>query len=213
MQPVLAESDREFLLILRQLNSATVPQLCSAMEVTATAVRQRLARLQDWGLVERVTIRHGRGRPHHQYCLSESGKAAFGNNYGELAMLLWSELQKIPNTEVREHVLSQLRSKFVNRMGGHVPENTLDERLNDLQNRLESRGFSVEVERRQDGTTVIREHHCPYHDLAVADPAVCAFEQQVFEQVLGHPLQLIQSCRSGAACCEFQMVSDQEISE
>lgn len=206
MRPALDEGDLEFLQLLQSQGEATVQQLCDAAGVTATAIRQRLSRLQDLNFVVRVTIRSGRGRPHHRYELTDAGRQALGDNYGELAILLWDELRRIADPGVREGVLNRLREQFARRMGSGVTGSTVEQRLTQLGSALSARGFDVQIGNLPGGDVVLREHHCPYHELAVADAGICELEQQVFEQILGSPLQLIQSCRDGASCCEFRLV-------
>ncbi|MEQ8836168.1 MAG: Lrp/AsnC family transcriptional regulator, partial [Lacipirellulaceae bacterium] len=55
---------------LRRNGQATIAELSEALDVTATAVRQRLARLTEAGIIERNSAPAGRGRPTHQYCLT-----------------------------------------------------------------------------------------------------------------------------------------------
>lgn len=202
MKSTLEHDDEQFLLSLQRLGNVTVQDLCSAAGVTATAVRMRLGRLQSLGLVDRQTIRTGRGRPHHTYCITELGRRHLGDNYSELARVLWSELQTIEDTEVRRRLTDRIREAMVRQYGANVDGAGLSDRFAQLGIELSGRGFSVEV---GDGVNLplLRENHCPYHDLAQQDAGICELEQQVFEQVLGTPLVLTSCCRNGDRCCEF----------
>jgi len=208
MRPALDEGDLQFLQLLHACREATIPELCKAAGVTATAIRQRLTRLQDLACIERITVRAGRGRPYYRYVLSSLGRSALGDNYAELAFLMWEEIQQIDNQEVRQQLIERLRTRFVKRFGAQVTGSTLEHRLEQLKAGLIQRGFRVEPAGQVGGELTIRESHCPYHDLAQADASICEFEQQVFETILGTPLELIQSCRTGANCCEFRVVSE-----
>ena len=70
-------SDARLLDLLRERGPLNVAGIGAACGVTATAVRQRLTRLIEQGLVERVVHRRDRGRPEHRYSLTE--KAATSN--------------------------------------------------------------------------------------------------------------------------------------
>jgi len=204
MRLALDEGDRAFLRELHRLRAANVQELCRALGVTATAVRQRLVRLQGVGLIDRALVRSGRGRPHHRYVLTDLGLNELGDNYAELAALLWDELQQIDEPTVRNRVLGRMQQRLVQRYGGGVQGRTVTQRLEQLGQALAERGFPVEVDRSH-SMPVLRERHCPYHDLAVADSAICTLEQGVYEQIVGVPLVLTQCCRNGDACCEFQV--------
>src|SRR6476660_744256 len=101
MKTALENADREFLERMRRLGTVTVTQLCDELGVTATAVRQRLARLQAMNFIARETVRSGRGRPHHCYKLTENGLRQLGDNYAELAVILWRELSRIEDRQIR----------------------------------------------------------------------------------------------------------------
>lgn len=203
MRSALDDGDLAFLRELHRLGGANVHDLCAALKVTATAVRQRLVRLQRQGLIDRTAVRTGRGRPHHSYVLTDAGQRELGDNYTELALLLWDELQQIEEPMVRERVLGRMQDRMVQHYGGRLTARTLGQRMDQLRGTLEERGFAVEVGV-SDDLPVLRERHCPYHDLAAMDDAICHLEQKVFEQVLGSPLVLAQCCRNGDECCEFR---------
>ncbi len=203
-RPVMDNGDEAVLLQLQRDGDATIQALCMATGVTETAVRQRLKRLQDLGFVQRATVRAERGRPHHTYQLTPAGVHSLGDNYGELAQLLWDELQQIEELEVRSRVMARIEAQLAARYATRVTGRTIAERMQELRVVLSERGFRVEVTE-DSGLPILREQHCPYHELATADAQVCQMEQRVFEQVLGTPLHLAKSCREGHGCCEFQV--------
>ena len=227
MKPALEPDDEQFLLSLQRAGGGTVQELCDTAGVTATAVRLRLGRLQTLGLIERQTIRNGRGRPHHTYQITELGRRRLGDNYSELALLLWSELQTIDEVDVRQRVTGRIRDAMVQRYGANVRGTVLSDRFAQLGVALSDRGFSVEVDSRPVDSEhvdsvevdsseaglpsvgsrkvlpILRENHCPYLELAQQDSGICELEQQVFERVLGVPLTLASCCRDGGNCCEF----------
>jgi predicted ArsR family transcriptional regulator len=129
-----------------------------------------------------------------------------GDNYAELALLLWDELHGIEEASIRERVANRVRDVLVRRYGNAVQGGSLNERFGELKSALAERGFRVEVET-QGLFPVLRETNCPYHELAQRDSGICELEQQVFEQVLGTPLKLVSCCRDGHGCCEFHPVA------
>lgn len=202
MKSRLDPNDREFLDQLHRLGGATIQEMCAAFGVTATAVRQRLARLQPLGLVSRETVRAGRGRPHHIYRLTDAGQRELGDNYADLAMILWSQLQTIEEPALRSRLLEGVQQALVHRYGPAVRGGSLDERLQQLRRALAERGFDVEVDS-SSGLPILRENNCPYLELASSDPTICELEQAVFRKVLGADVKLAQCCLEGHSCCEF----------
>ncbi len=207
MQTSPQNSDQQFLARLNRLGDSTVQELCDDLGVTATAIRQRLTRLLADGLIERHAVPATRGRPSHVYRVTPTGRRHLGDDYGELAPLLWREVQRIEDEGVRNQLVSRLRESLVNRYGSTSAETPLVERFQQLQQALDRQGFQVEIDQRRQGADllpVLREHSCPYHELAIEDSSICDLEQSVFEVVLGVPVTLTQCCRDGDPCCQFE---------
>lgn len=202
MKLAIDPDDRQFLERLHRMGGGTIQAICAELGVTATAIRQRLMRLQDQDLVIRDLVRSGRGRPHHAYRISETGRRELGENYSELATILWRELKRIEEPEVRSRVLSRVEDALVRSYGTGVGHGSLSERVQQLCGSLASHGFDVEVEGRG-SLPVLRENNCPYLELASSDPSICEFEQSVFHRILGVKMTLTKCCLDGHHCCEF----------
>lgn len=209
MHNVLEHSDGDFLNELHRLGPRTVTEICEAVGVTATAIRQRLTRLQSAGFVVRELVRSGRGRPHYVYRVSDKGLRQLGDNYGDLALILWRELHNIPDPEIRRTVTNRVRDALVARLG-KFHDGPVAERLHQVSEVLLEHGYDVELAR---GTTlpILREKNCPYPELAEQDRGICELEQDVLERVLGTGVRLTQCCLDGHHCCEFQVAGGPEV--
>lgn len=203
MKTVLEHSDSEFLNVLHRLGPVTVPDIGVALGVTATAIRQRLVRLQASAFVARDLVRAGRGRPHYLYRVTDKGLRQLGDNYGDLALILWREIQNIADPVVRRAITSRIRDALVARFG-QVGGATIDERLQNLRDALVGRGYDVEVGE-GNSLPILRENNCPYQELADGDRGICELEQEVFQRVLGADVKLSQCCLDGHHCCEFEV--------
>lgn len=207
MQSNLETQDREFLEELHRMGNSTIQQICNVTGVTATAVRQRLIRLEGRGLVYRQAIREGRGRPHHIYQVTTAALRSLGDNYSDLALILWKELMQIEEDEVRERVMERIKQSLIRQYSANINGRSILDRFMELRQSLNDRGFSVEVGG-SDDLPVLRENNCPYHDLASQDPSICEMEQSVFEEVLGMKIERTQCCMDGHHSCEFVPVSE-----
>ncbi len=203
MTDAVSAADRTLLVRLNRRTRAGVEELCEDLSVTPTAVRQRLSRLSEAGLVDRQAVNVGRGRPRHLYGLTADGRRALGSNYQELADAMWSALADVEDEGVRSFLFGRLQDTLVSRYGGDaVGDGELHDRLAGLRDALEVHGFTVELDE-SGPLPILREHHCPYLDISEDDPQICELEQKVFERVLGTGVTLTQCCRDGDACCEF----------
>ena len=202
MKPALETNDREFLEQLHRLGAVTIQDICDAIGVTATAVRQRLVRLQGAGLVTREIMRAGRGRPRHVYKVTPAGQRELGDNYSDLALTLWRGIQEIEQPEIRATLIERVREALVSHYGGVANGASLDKRLHQLGSALRARGFDVEIDTTK-SLPILREHACPYLELASSDADICRLEQEVFQAILQTDVVLKQRCVDGHTCCEF----------
>lgn len=202
MKTILDQSDTEFLGTLHRLGPKTVQEIGEAVGVTATAIRQRLSRLQGSELIVRELVRAGRGRPHYTYRVTTKGLRQLGDNYGDLALILWREIRAIDDDRVRGQITDRIRDALVARFGP-MDGSTVQEKMRRLREVLLNRGYDVDVVPGQ--LPILRENSCPYQELADEDRAICDLEQEVFQRVLGADVKLSSCCLDGHHCCDFEV--------
>lgn len=204
MSTVAPSSDAELLDLLRSHGAMSVVDLAGQMEVTPTAVRQRLARLMAQGLLQREAVRAGRGRPKHRYQLTPKGLRLTGSNFTDLALALWREIGAIEDLGVRrtllERVIKSLASGYASEMEGK----TTTERMQSLSQILGQRRVPFTVDQEGEGIPILTAHACPYPELAEKDRSICLLEKILFSELLGQDLQLSRCRLDGADSCQFQ---------
>jgi len=195
-------SDEVLLNFLRRHGAARISDLVAETGVTATAVRQRIQRLMAEGLIERHAEKISRGRPNHRYGLTEKGENQSGDNFSDLAVVLWEEIKAMPDPEVRRGLLKRIADRFVAKYRGTVAGRSLGERMESLAGLMQERDIPFEVNT-SEGLPVLSALACPYPDLAKADRGVCTMEKLMLSEVLGENVRL-SACRlDGANCCTF----------
>ncbi|MFN6131095.1 MAG: helix-turn-helix transcriptional regulator [Planctomycetota bacterium] len=197
--------DQLVLDLLRREEGLTVTELTEKLEVTATAVRQRLDRLESAGYLERRKHSHGRGRPTFAYFLTDLGWRQVGVTYTDLAISLWSEVLAIPDSQLRSELIERVSQRMGRAFHAMLPEGTLDDRMRSLANVMLARRIPASFER--DGNIpVLAVHACPYPDLVQRDQdrSLCRLEQQVLSQAIGQQMELSQCKLDGHGCCQFK---------
>lgn len=196
-------SDRMIIDYLRRHSAATIADLVEFCGVTATAVRQRLTRLMDRGLVARHSEIVGRGRPSHRYSLTSAGERTGGNNYDLLARVLWDEIRDIRDPEVRQGLLKRIAERMAEAYRAQIHGQSIPERMAELVTLMAGQDMPFDLNPSTD-LPVITALSCPYPDLAEQDRGVCAMEKMVFSDILGENVKL-SACRlDGAHCCTFE---------
>ena len=199
-------SDRSLLDIIRRHGPLTVNDLAGHLHVTATAIRNRLTRLVGSGMVERKTEHGGRGRPRHVYQASVEAHKKLGQNYADLAAVLWDEMMwTVEDRKLRRLLFGRITDRLADLYRSQVSGDEWEGRLVQLGNLLHGRGIEAEVTRGEGASLpVLKQHSCPYYALAEVDRAVCAMERKMFEKVLGRGLRISQCRLDGHRSCDFE---------
>lgn len=209
-------SDAALVELLRADIAPGVGELAEALGVTATAVRQRLERLMRDGVVAREVVRGAaegqrpRGRPAFVYRLTEKGRRAGGDNFRDLAMVLWREVRGVASPEVRRGLVSRIGAAMADLYRPHVAGATVAERLDGAAGLLRSRDIACSVtpaDAASGRLAVLTSHVCPYPDLAEQDRGICAAERLMLQGLVGAGVRLA-SCRlDGADTCRFEVAA------
>jgi DeoR family transcriptional regulator, suf operon transcriptional repressor len=195
-------SDRAMLDFMRTHGAVTISSFVAEMGVTATAVRQRLARLMTDGLIERRTERKSRGRPNHRYSLTEKGEQSAGTNFTDMAVVLWEEVKSIEDPAVRRGLLKRIADRLVEKYRGKVEGDTLDSRMTALAGLMGEREIPFRVDKNGE-LPVLTALACPYPELAKVDRSVCTMEKLMLSEMLGENVRLSECRLDGASCCTF----------
>ena len=202
-------SDRELLDLIRRRGPLTVVEMADVLGVTATAIRNRLTRLLATGLVERRAEHAGRGRPRHRYQASVEAHKRLGQNYADLAVVLWEEMMRtVEDRKLRRVLFARITDRLAELYRTRVTGEGWEGPAGPVRLRPARPGGRGRGRR---GTTpacpVLRQHSCPYYELAEVDRAICALERKMFEKVLGRGLRLSQCRLDGDRSCDFEAKS------
>ena len=198
-------SDRALLDLIRRHGPLSVGDLVKRLDVTPTAVRNRLTRLVESRMVERKTEQGARGRPRHVYQASAEAQKRLGQNYADLAVALWDELMwTVEDRKLRRALFGRVTDRLAELYRAEVSSEEWEGRLVQLGSLLHGQGVEAEVTRDGASPPVLKQHSCPYHALAEVDRAVCAMERKMFEKVVGHSLRLSQCRLDGHRSCDFE---------
>ncbi len=222
-------SDMPLVELLRTSGPRGVGALATELGVTPTAVRQRLERLLQAGLVVRALAplaeagappagaggaacaaapstprtRRSRGRPAHVFSLSDKGRRTGGENFRDLALVLWHEIRAIADTEVRRGLLGRIGTALAEMVEHEVTGTSPVDRLEGTAELLRRRRVSAEFF--AGDLPVLISHSCPYPDLAECDRGICAAERVMIQHLVGAPVQLTECRLDGGTCCRFSL--------
>lgn len=190
--------------LLKMRSNMTVSQLKDALNISAMGIRQHLTILEEEGLVEHYSERHGRGRPHHLYSLTEDANSLFPTTYANFAVGLMQEVAKFNgagfiNKVFKSRMQSQLQT-YQERLHGK----NLLERVQELANIRDEEGYMAKLEE-NDTDYVLIEHNCPIAAIAQEYPHVCELELALFRKSLGTKVYRIEYLMQGSHRCCYRI--------
>ncbi len=197
-----ATTEADLLNLLADSGPLAISDIGEHLAVTRTAVHERLLRLMGERLVDRELLRGGRGRPGYRYSLSPKARKLSGNNFADLAVVLWHQVLGIEDSRRRQRVIRNIATAFKVLYADAIHGTTLKARLESLRQLLEERHVRCDVETRG-GVPTFTLRDCPYRDLAEVDSTICQIETMLFSQLLGDEVLLSQCRLDGHTCCQF----------
>ncbi len=201
--------DQLVLDLLRREQGLSIQELMDRLEVTATAIRQRIERLEASGLIEKKKRSIGRGRPQFNYFLTDMGWRQAGVTYSELAISLWGAIGELEDAELKKQIVERVAQRMGDSYRTLLPDASIGERMRTLAGVLSTRkvpaSYSCDKE-----LPILEVHACPYPGLVDSDGdrSVCQLEQEALSQALGHEVQLSKCRLDGHGCCQFSPVNN-----
>lgn len=191
----------------------TVAELIDHLGVTATAVRQRIERMLESGLIDREKVSSGRGRPTYSYMLSDEGRRQAAADAGPLTEAMWRSIMSLPDAETRKWLLGQVAQRLGSQYGSQIEDGSLLQRMEDMTRLLGQKRVLAEVS--SDGELpVIDVCACPYPDLTDDDSRreMCQLEEEMLSEALGQPIHLSRCQLDGHDCCQFAPAQETQTS-
>jgi predicted ArsR family transcriptional regulator len=187
------------LVLLRRHGRLSAPRLADLLQLTSVGVRRHLALLERDGLVASTTEKPKRGRPAAVYRLTDAGLETFPRHYDEVAREALAFL-KDRDAGTLAQFLAWRNERLAASYAGRVDGATLAERTDALAEVLNEQGFMAEVEPAEGGLRLC-QHNCTVEHLATELPDLCASEAELFQRLLGTPVEREATIVDGAVRC------------
>ncbi len=204
----MASPTREVILkTLKSKGKCTVNELAEAAEVSPVSVRHHIAALQAEDLVVAEEVKHGVGRPYHQFSLTEKGFELYPSRYFRLTNRLLDEIKDHVSADLVSELFTGVANAMAVQYATQLQGLSLDERLPRLMEMLREEGFDADYERRGD-EVIIRELGCPYVQIGKEHPEVCAVDTRFIATALDVPTERVNCVLDGATHCTFTLKVD-----
>ena len=204
-QPAAPEAnrsrDRILDLLLKSELPMSVQTLGAALGISRNAAHQQVIALEREGLIERDVAIRTKGRPSQGYRLSEAGGATFPRQYALLARQMLDELARVLGPADLKQAMERIGLSLADSLRSSMGEDP-SERLPRIAGLMRQLGYeSAVVEGREDRE--IEAHNCVFHDLAVADPAICEVDLALLRSLSGKKVDHLRCMARGERSCRF----------
>ncbi len=197
------DSRREIILaFLKTRGHATLGEVAAHLEVSKQAALKHLEALDTDGLTAVAHAQsHGRGRPENVYSLTPAAAEHFPHTHRELAGDFVEFLNEEQLRRFFERRAARLEAEYAPRLAGLE----FDERVRELAKLATEHGHMAEVVELPGGGLAIKHCNCPIQDVAVRTPLPCKNEQEMYERLLGAPVERSRWVREAASDCTYQV--------
>ncbi len=206
-------SQERILAYLRRWAGTDVQGFARALGLAPMTIRHHLARLEAAGFVSAVaeSQRASAGRPALRYSLTLEADDLFPKAYDRLARLLLDELAAIDGAEIAGLASEEKQALLLGRLARRAA-GAQRERLDRLAGRERARAAAAILQEESgftdlnegDAALEVFDYNCIYRSaLRLDDDDVCRFHTLYVSELMGVPVQLSASQRSGAEACCF----------
>ena len=201
----IEDADRLLFLIKRR-GPRRAAALAEALGVTHEAVRQRLVRLEEEGLVEAETEPGGRGRPARLWRLTGKAQARFPDTHADLTVALIRSVGEVFGEAGLDRLIQardeRLRADYGRALDG---ADGLGERVRRLVRLRSAEGYMAECRAEAEGLLFV-ENHCPICAAASACQGFCRAELDLFREVLDAKVERVEHIVAGARRCAYRIM-------
>src|SRR6266705_999507 len=186
--PVFGATKREILLILKREGQTDLQTLADRLNISKMGVHKHVQELEERGLIERILVRGGTGRPRLALRLAPSATSLFPRAYAGVTCAALAYIEEKLGRKGVEEALRRRQTETLTGYRDQVKAETLAERVHHLAGPAKFE---------------ILEHNCPI--LAVAENywEACTIENELFRKVLDANVETTHRVVAGGNVCRF----------
>ncbi len=189
---------------LRQRGTASAADLAALFGLSPNAVRQQLVLLERDGLVVEKPVRRGPTKPTLEFSLTPEADKLFPQGYDKMLTAVLREVRDQFGAPAVERIFEGLSKRAVERARQRITAETPQAKVEQLTDMLRQTGVVAEFSL-IDGGFELREHNCPYSDVAKEHPEMCQVIHHVIEDRIGGSHQQTESIATGGKECRFEL--------
>ncbi len=183
---------------------STINDLADSVGINGISVRHHLISLEADDLVTSSEERHGVGRPHLVYSLTDKGIEQFPSSYLRLTQRILDTLKdKLSNAEL-EALFQQIGLGIAAKYGEALETKSTEERVKILESVLSKEGFIIEWKKDNDSVRLV-SLSCPYYRIGLDHPEICALDHTLISAFVAAPVEVETCILNNDDCCTYRI--------
>lgn len=202
----LHENQRRILdYLLNHPDGATLEELGAHLEITKTAVKEHVIKIETLGYLTYVDSKGSVGRPKRRYLLSSVGHEAFPRQYSWLSNVLLELLAKDLGSTGVSRIMKSLADSVAKSMEERFKKTkSSPELLAELTVAMNELGYRASLKQSDlRKGAIVEATNCVYHSVAKRHPELCQFDVKFMENATGMNVKLESCIAKGASVCRF----------
>jgi iron-sulfur cluster biosynthesis transcriptional regulator SufR len=196
---------RRILIALKERGGMTADELAEQFSISSVAVRRHLTNLERDRLVEHEQVQRGMGRPSYVYRLTQAAHQLFPHNYDQLASHFIQAIEELYGQEAVDRIFEHRTQGLAESYRSQVSGGDLSDRLEQLTRLREAEGYMPTWDEQEDGSFVLRQHHCPILHVAEGCHEACTHELALFVDLLDAEVTRQNHQVAGDTECSYQI--------
>ena len=189
---------------LRRRKSASAVDLAEVFGLSPNAVRQQLVVLERDGLVVERPVRRGKTKPTLEFSLTGEAEKLFPQHYDKMLGAVLREVKTQFGASGVNAVFDGIAKRTAARVKQRVTAADPEQKVAQLTQVLGEDGVVADYNLIEGGFE-LREHNCPYSEVAKEHPEVCSVIHQVLDETIGGTHVQTESLATGGDACTFQI--------
>lgn len=189
---------------LRRRKSASAVDLAEVFGLSPNAIRQQLVVLERDGLVAEHSVRRGPTKPTYEFSLTPDAEKLFPQQYDKMLGAVLREVREQFGESGVAQVFDGIAKRSVAKAKSRITAPDTEGRVSQLAEVLREGGVMAEYSL-IDGGFELREHNCPYSEVAKDHPEVCKVIHHVLDETVGGNHVQTESLATGGSECRFEV--------
>lgn len=190
--------------LLEQQEGATLDAIAEHLQLTKTAAREHVMKIQAMGMITNEDDKGSIGRPRRRYLLTPEGHEAFPRQYSWLSTVLLEFLTEDLGGQKMTETMEGLALRIVKSLEKRFSDkSSVPERLTEVTKVMNELGYRASLKQSDlRKGAIIEATNCVYHSVAKAHPELCAFDIKFIQAASGGKTVKLESCiaRGGSVC-------------